>query len=108
MTGKDTSWSDERNRLLAVALTILESETCNNCGTPAWIGRSTDSEIVFDIESTTCFGCAELEKDRESNQSRKTSKGEIRYAKARNVWEDGKLPSRYDSYMRERNLADGK
>lgn len=88
--------------MLAVALTLLESETCDQCGTPAWIGRSTDSEIVFDVESSTCFGCAELEKDREMRKGQKRTKGEIRYATARNVWDGERLPSRYDSYMRER------
>lgn len=102
MTGKKTDWSDERNRMLAVALTIVETETCDRCGTPAWIGRSTDSEIVFEVESSTCFGCAELEKDQEARKGQKRAKGEIRYPVARNVWEDAHLPSRYDSYMRER------
>jgi hypothetical protein len=88
--------------MLAVALTLLEAETCDRCSTPAWIGRSTDNEIVFEIESSTCFGCAELERDREMKKGQRGAKGEIRYPVARNVWEGERLPSRYDSYVRER------
>lgn len=54
------------------------------------------------MKSATCFGCAELEKDRDATKGHRRAKGEIRYVVARNVWEDGELPSRYDSYMRER------
>lgn len=106
LTGRPSDWTDERNRKLAMAMTILEEESCRGCGTPAWIGLSTNNEIVFDIKSTTCFSCAELEKDRESYEKgrggRPRGKGETRYTKPRNVWgpEHG-LPSRSHSYQHD-------
>lgn len=99
IAGRKTQWSDNRNRMLAVALTLLEEETCGSCGTPVWIGHSTDNEIGFSVHSSTCYGCAELEKDGEQHKTKR--KGETRYVRAHSVWEDGKLPSRHESYTRE-------
>lgn len=99
-------WRDERNRLLAMALTLLEEETCSHCGTPAWIGHSTDNEIVFDVKSTVCYGCAELERDQDSRKGKKNLRGVSYYTKARSVWEEGRLPSRKESYQRMRQEDD--
>jgi hypothetical protein len=103
LTGKKVGWSDDRNRFLAVALTLMEDETCKSCGTPAWIGHSTNNEIAFSVKSTVCYGCAELERDRDSvssdgKQKRKARPGETRYVAAHNVWEGKPLPSRYSGY----------
>lgn len=88
--------------MLSVALTLLEEETCKNCGTPAWIGHSTDNTIVFDVKSSVCYGCAELEKDREEQEKNRAVKtrGEARYVEPYNVWGDP-LPGRSESYARE-------
>jgi len=110
LTGKPSDWTDERNRMLAMASTILEEETCKQCGTPAWIGLSTNNEIVFDLKSTTCYGCAELEKNREDAEKgrggRPRQKGEVQYVRARNVWgEERSLPSRAHAYQHD--MPDG-
>lgn len=99
LLGKKSTWGNERNRMLAMSLTLLDEETCTSCGTPVWIGHSTDSEIVFDVKSTVCYGCAELEKDRDNRKGKKARKGDIRYVQARNVWEGKPLPSRHDAYV---------
>lgn len=103
LTGEASEWSDERNRLLATALILLEQETCSGCGTPAWYGHSTDRNITFAVESTTCFGCAEIEKDQENDRrgARKKPKGEFRYVVPHNVWPDEPLPSRSELYSAE-------
>jgi hypothetical protein len=106
LTGKTTDWSDERNRKLANALTILEDETCKGCGTPAWIGHSTNNEIVFDLKSSICYPCAELEREREAMEKgrggRARRKGETRYPAPRNVWgTDHALPSRAHAYQHD-------
>lgn len=106
LTGQPSEWSDERNLKLATALTILEEETCKGCGTPAWVGMSTNNEIVFDIKSSTCYSCAELEKDRESYEKnrggRPRQKGETRFVSPRNVWGPGySLPSRAHAYQHD-------
>jgi hypothetical protein len=102
LSGDPSDWTDERNRLLATALTLLEDETCS-CGTPAWIGHSTDRNITFEIDSTTCFGCAELEKDAENDRrgARKKPKGEFRFVVPQNVWPEQPLPSRSELYSAE-------
>jgi hypothetical protein len=106
LTGRPSDWSDERNRKLATALTILEEETCKSCGTPAWIGHSTNNEIVFDMKSSVCYGCAELERDREDMErnrgGRQRMKGETRYVNPRSVWgEEYRLPSRVHAYQND-------
>lgn len=103
LTGEDPNWADDRNRLLATALTVLESETCPHCSTPSWIGHSTDRNITFDVDSTTCFGCAEIERDQENDRrnSRSKPKGEFRYVVPHNVWPDEPLPSRAELYRAE-------
>lgn len=103
MTGEETGWTDDRNRLLAVALTLLESESCGSCGTPSWIGHSTNNEISFEVESSTCFGCAELEKSNEDEQRRRKKKqrGEVKYVVPRMVWDDQEIPSRSELYVAE-------
>lgn len=100
LTGEESQWTDERNRILAMALTLLEAESCNNCGTPSWIGHSTNNEIGFRVESGTCFGCAELERVEEHAQKgqRKNQKGEFKYVVPQMVWPDQPLPSRAELY----------
>lgn len=106
LTGEKSDWSDERNRKLATALIILEEESCKSCGTPAWIGHSTNNEIVFDVKGSICYGCAEVERDRESYEKgrsgRPRAKGEQRYPSPRSVWGAGTpLPSRAHSYQHD-------
>lgn len=85
--------------MLAVALTILESETCSGCGTPAWLGHSTNNEIDFSVKSSICYGCAKLEKEKEHHS--RVKPGEMKYVEAHNVWEGQPLPSRHDSYTEQ-------
>jgi hypothetical protein len=106
LTGNESTWSDERNRKLALALVILEEETCKGCGTPAWIGHSTNNKIVFDLKSSVCYACAELEKERENREKGRTAlprmKGETRYASPHNVWgAEHPLPSRAHAYQHD-------
>lgn len=103
LTGEPADWSDERNRLLATALILLENETCSGCGTQAWYGHSSNRDIAFEVESSVCFGCAELEKDAENDRrgARRKPKGEFRYVVPQNVWPEQPLPSRSELYSAE-------
>lgn len=47
-------WTPYDFKLLE-AYQILQDETCPVCGNPIWICRSTDSDIVFKMQNTTCF-----------------------------------------------------
>lgn len=70
------------DKKLAIALQILEDETCPDCGVPIWIGHSDDKDIQFDIKSRTCYACAsiegkqEVEAKRASKRKGKSSSGE--------------------------------
>lgn len=99
-TGEGSGWDQEQNRLLAVALTLFEDETCKTCGTPVWLGHSSNNEVVFDVKTSTCYGCAEIDKAREATSSRKPKPGETHYVVPKNVWDDGKLPGRFEEYQR--------
>lgn len=89
--------------MLAVALTLLEDETCKSCGTPAWLGHSTNNEIAFKVESSVCYGCAEIEREQNSvsadgRSKRKQRPGETRYVVPKNIWPGKPLPSRLVGY----------
>lgn len=72
LTDKDPSegWSRE-DKKLAIALTILEKETCSKCGQPIWICRSSDKNLLFKVRKTTCYATAEYEKEQKNNEKRK-------------------------------------
>ena len=96
-------WSRE-DVLLANALTVLENETCRECGTPAWIGHNTDNRILFKTDSAHCYGCEELEKDREKKSKDKSYKGhgETLYVIPYMFKDLDPLPSRREAYERRK------
>lgn len=108
LTGEDLGWTESRNRMLAAAWTILEAESCGSCGTPVWLGHSSNNEIQFEVRTTTCYGCAELEKEQDTRISttgktrRKPTPGESPYVVPYNVFRDegAVLPSRREEYER--------
>lgn len=52
-------WSTEKNRLLATALTIHESQVCHGCGQP--LHESTDPNGPdYSVEDYMCRGCAAM------------------------------------------------
>lgn len=75
-------WS-QVDKKLAVALQILEDETCSDCGIPVWLGHSDDKDIQFEVKSRVCYSCAEIEKDQEEKPGRKSkrkpTKGEKKF-----------------------------
>lgn len=89
------------NTLLMMAYQIIEDETCNSCGVPYWLGKSTINTVAFDLKETNCYSCAELEQDREA-ESKKNSKktfGVTKYIVP--VAEEGfTLPTREESYRK--------
>lgn len=47
---------------LLEAYQILQDETCNQCGNPIWLCRSTNNDIQFKMEKTVCHATATEEK----------------------------------------------
>lgn len=97
----ETGWT-EADTLLAMALTVLETETCKNCGTPAWWGHSTDNTVQFRTKSAHCYGCEELEKEREKKSKDKSAKGhgDTTYVEPYHFFEENgaRLPSRREAF----------
>jgi len=88
------------DRKLAQALTILEAETCGQCGVPVWLAYSTDNRVQFKIESSFCYACAVLEQDRRDHEKKKSKPGEVRTVQPTTVFAEDRLPSRRESYQR--------
>jgi len=66
-------WS-ANDKKLAMALQILEDETCSDCGVPIWIGHSDDKNVEFEIKSKTCYSCARIESEKESEEKRSSKR----------------------------------
>lgn len=103
--GSPAEWTDT-DILLANALTVLENETCKGCGTPVWLGYATDNEILFRTGRSHCYGCEELEKEREQqSKNKKKSHGDTTYVEPYHFFEDRglRLPSRRETLTRKRS-----
>ena len=62
-----------KDRAFALALTVYEADLCGGCGKPMSL-TSGDHPHDYEVETTTCVGCAELEMFLEG--SREPEKGE--------------------------------
>lgn len=95
--GRPMTWSADDSKL-AAALTVLERETCRECGTVAWHGHSGNRYIKLDVDSSHCYGCQALEERREDKE-KKVAKGEKPYVKV-SMYGDLPVPSRQDEFER--------
>lgn len=89
-TGTEWTKSDKK---LAMAWTILQRETCRECGQPLWICRSDNKSLTFSIRTDTCYAKAALDKWGESKQGKNLKKGEAPYV-VPNMRSEEPLPSR--------------
>lgn len=93
-------WSSFDFRLVE-AYQILQDETCPSCGNPIWICRSTNDNVRFKIEKTTCFAEREYKMWEERKRKRKKDwepdPGDQWYPLAVTI-DGGLLPSREDYY----------
>lgn len=85
-------WSRE-DKKLAMALTVLEKETCSKCGQPLWICRSDNKNLLFKVKRDTCYASAELEKVTKAKSHKELKNGEYEYT-VPYMRPDGPLPSR--------------
>lgn len=88
---------------LVMAWTILEKETCQECGKPLWICRSSDSNLAFSVRKGMCYAKLAMEKHRETPAGKDPKKGETQYVVSTRFDEELPLPSRRN-YLEE--LAD--
>lgn len=92
-------WTRE-DKKLAIAFTILQKETCNQCGQPIWICRSDNKNLGFKVKTAICYAKRELDKWGESARGKNIGKGEYAYIEAF-MYSDEKLPSRDDWIKQE-------
>lgn len=85
-----------------MAITLLENETCNDCGTVSWLGHSADNRIVFKRKEAHCYGCAEIERKQaeESKNKKRDDYGVKPYVEAATFDGQTPLPSRAEEYER--------
>jgi hypothetical protein len=81
------------DKKLALAWTILQKETCRECGQPLWICRSNNVNLYFSVQTDTCYAKAELDRW-EAKPNRKAKPGESAYIVPDMRSDDGKLPTR--------------
>lgn len=62
------------DKKLLVGYQTLQDETCKSCGTPTWLGHTEVPSVGFNVDKTTCYSCAELEKDRETSRDKNAAK----------------------------------
>lgn len=97
--GEPRSWAYE-DSLLSTALVLLEEETCRDCGTPSWLGHSTNRYVGFEVDEAVCYGCAAMEtKRKETEKSSKKTPGAKPFV-APFMYGDVDFPSREDEYER--------
>lgn len=86
-------WTTHDKKLL-MAWTILQKETCGECGQPLWICRSSDNNLTFSVRKGMCYAKAAMEKWRESAAGKKTKPGETPYTVPSRYNEELPLPTR--------------
>lgn len=72
-----SNWSEEDHKL-AIAYSVLQSETCDKCGQPIWVCRNDDNRIQFKVKKYTCHGEKKLQKTRKDWEKRNTGKDKER------------------------------
>jgi hypothetical protein len=81
-------WTDADKKLL-MAWTILQKETCQECGQPLWICRSNNNNLTFSVRKGLCYAKLAMEKWKDTSAGKNTKPGEVPYV----------LPSRYDETL---------
>lgn len=92
-------WS-RADKKLAMAFTILQKETCRECGQPLWICRSSERDLMFSVRTDICYATAELEKFGKTKRGQSLKPGERPYIVAKMRKDDQSLPSR-KRYLKE-------
>lgn len=85
------------------ALQVLEDETCQHCGNPVWLCRSSDANVQPVVKKARCQGKAALEKREDARTDDKRARkvaalrpGEYEYVVFEPVQKDVPLPTRED------------
>lgn len=74
------------DKKLLLAWTILNKETCGECGQPLWVCRSNDNNLGFSVKKGLCYSKREMHKWKESQAGKNAKDYESPYV----------VPTRYD------------
>lgn len=78
----DPSTRTDLDTILEAGYQFYLDSLCGACGTPFWYGHSEHSSITFELETNTCYACAELERDKKKHEP---GPGEFKRAKPTGV-----------------------
>lgn len=100
-----SEWSDLDYSFLQ-AYQVIEDETCHKCGNPIWLCRSSDNNIDWSVDTTTCYASKAIDakRYREDNPTKQPDSATRRRwgteytAKPQPIRKDIPLPTRSD-YM---------
>lgn len=84
------------DKKLLTAWTVLQKETCGECGQPLWICRSNNNNLTFSVRKGMCYAKLAMEKWRDTPGGKEPKKGEVPYVIPSRFDEDIPLPSRMD------------
>ena len=100
LTEKEPSagWSRE-DKKLAMALTILNKETCGTCGNPLWVCRSANNKLSFHARKGICYADAERKRAQDKRQFKNLKPGEYIYVVPQMI-DDSPFPTRRE-YLEE-------
>jgi hypothetical protein len=90
------------DKKLALAWTVLNRETCKECGQPLWICRSSNKNLNFSVRTDVCYAKAELDK---FSKGKEFGPGEHPYIVPFMRDETEKFPARAE-YIEELNEED--
>lgn len=81
---------------LLEAYQVLQDETCQMCGHPLWLCRSTDPNLEFRVQTAVCQAKAALEKadKKRENNKRELKPGEYAFTVPKMLFKDMELPTR--------------
>ena len=82
------------DKKLALAWTVLQRETCKQCGQPLWICRSSERDLGFSVRTDVCYASAELEKWKTTKRASSLKKGEHPYVVAQMRKDEQPMPTR--------------
>ena len=96
-----SDWTELDYKLIQ-AFHTLKDETCPKCGNPIWLCHSTDSNIDWNVDTTTCYAskAVEARRFRDDNGTKIPSKKESAnwgvdyYARPKPIRPDVPLPTR--------------
>lgn len=84
----------QQDKKLAVAWTILNKETCKECGNPLWICRSENKYLGFKVQKAHCYAKAELQKWEGSAAGKNLKPGDYPYVVPKMYDKEMSLPTR--------------